>query len=139
MRGRFGGMLVALWIWVFPLVAPWALLVAVNMTSPTTPLVRTRLPHERWRPDRCTWDCHNRGCHHRPKLPEIVTGDRHLFGATIRGLYTLGRVFSGNRSVGYGVANLVVFCLAWPALMYALWVIAWRQRFEIRRLRAGGV
>jgi hypothetical protein len=136
-RTRLGGVLVALWIWVFPLVAPWVVLVAVNLTSPAIPLLRASLPGERWRADRCTWDCHNRGCHHRPKLPAIITGDRYIFGATIRGLYALGTLFSTDRFIGYGIANILVFCLAWPALMYALWVIAWKQHLAIRRLRAG--
>lgn len=124
------------WIYVFPLVAPWAILVAVNAVPPGVPLARTRIPHERFERDRCTWDCHNRGCHHRPKLPALVSGDRYLFGATIRGLYALGRLFSSNRFIGYGIANLVVFCLAWPALMYWLWVRAWTQAETLRALRA---
>ncbi len=130
------GLLRALWIYVFPLVAPWLILVAVNAMPPAVPLARTSIPHERWQPDRCTWDCHNHGCHHTPKLPAIITGDRSIFGATVRGLYLFGTLFSRNRFVGYGIANIVVFCLAWPALMYWLWVRAWTQAETLRALRA---
>ncbi len=125
-----------LWIYVFPLVIPWAILFGVNAAPPPAPLLRTSIPVERWDPDRCTWDCHNRGCRHAPVLPAVITGDRYLFGATVRGLYALGSLFSSDRFKGYGIANIAVFCVAWPALMYALWVCAWRQRGETRRLRA---
>ena len=128
--------LLALWIYVFPLVAPWALLAAVNATDPTVPLARATLPREPRRDERCTWYCHNHGCPHRAVLPAVLTGDRYLFGATIRGLYAMGRAFSRDRAHGYGAANLAVFCLAWPALMYGLWVAVWRQRETLRALRA---
>ncbi len=128
----------ALWIYVLPLVAPWAIVVGVNAAPPAVPLARASIPHERWMRDRCTWDCHNRGCRHRPRLPALLTGDRGAFGATIRGLYALGRTFSRDRFVGYGVANLAVLCLAWPALMYWLWVRAWTQAETLRSLRARG-
>jgi hypothetical protein len=124
------------WIYLFPLVAPWAILMGVNAMPPGVPLVRTSVPHERWEPRHCNWDCHNHGCRHRPKLPALITGDRYVFGTTIRGLYTLGRLFSRNRFVGYGIANLVVFCVVWPLLMYWLWVRAWTQAETLRTLRA---
>jgi hypothetical protein len=123
-----------LWIYIFPLVAPWVILIAVNAAPPSLPF-RESIPEERWLPDHCTWDCHNRGCRHAPVLPAVITGDRYIFGATIRGLYALGSLFTSDRFKGYGIANLAVFCVAWPALMYALWVSAWRQREELRRLR----
>jgi hypothetical protein len=131
------------WIYVLPLVLPWVILLVVNATSPAPAPggsaglpIRTEIPVERWRPDRCTWDCHNHGCRHAPVLPAVITDDRYVFGATIRGLYVLGSLFSRDRFAGYGMANIAVFCVAWPALMYALWVRAWRQREELQRLRA---
>lgn len=130
--------LLTLWIYALPLIAPWALLVAVNVTDPAVPFARTRVPREPRRPDRCTWACHNRGCTHRPRLPAVFTSDRYLFGWTIRALYGVGHAFSRDRFVGYGVANLVVLCAAWPALMYGLWVVVWRQRETLRALRAAG-
>lgn len=133
---RTRSLLLVLWIYAAPLVAPWAILFGTNATDATLPLVRTSLPQEPRREDRCTWACHNRGCRHPPRLPAVLTGDRYLFGQTIRGLYAVGRVFSSDRALGYGAANLVVFCALWPGLMYALWVIFWRQFFEIRALRA---
>lgn len=126
-----------LWIYVFPLVAPWALLFAVNASSPSVPLVRASIPREPYRADHCTWECHNRGCRHRPALPEVLSGDRGAYGMTIRGLYSVGGTFTRDRRRGYGAANLALLCVGWPLLMYALWVLAWRQREELRRLRAG--
>ncbi len=130
------GLLWFLWIYVLPLLAPWALLYGVNATDPSVPMVRTAMPAQRFRADRCTWYCHNHGCRHRPVLPAVLTSDRYLFGGTIRGLSTLGRLFSNNGSLGYGIANLLVYCTVWPGLMYLLWVIAWRQHRELRRLSA---
>lgn len=128
--------LLALWIYLLPLVAPWAILLAVNASDPATPLLRSSLPQQPHRPDACTWDCHNHGCRHRPRLPPLLTSDQGLFGATIRGLYRAGGALSSDRSRGYGAANLLLLCAAWPALMYALWVIVWRQRLALRSLRS---
>lgn len=123
-----------LWIWVAPWVLPWVLLVAVVKLPPSAPVPRTTMPMEARRSDRCTWACHNRGCTHRSALPAVLTSDRGLFGATVRGLFALGALFSSNPARGYGIANILVFCVAWPALMYALWVGAWRDRARIRAL-----
>lgn len=128
-------LLVALWIWVLPLVAPWALLLALNAAS-STPLVRARIPEEPRVADRCTWSCHNHGCRHRPALPALLSGDRGLHGLTIRALFSVGRGLSRDRALGYGAANLLLLCVAWPGLMYALWVVAWRQRLALRAARA---
>ena len=127
----------ALWIYVAPLALPWVILYGVNAMPPAVPLARTGIPHERFERDRCTWDCHNRGCRHRPRLPAVISGDRGLFGLTIRGLFALGGAFTRDRRAGYGAANLAVFCVAWPALMYGLWVLAWRQAETLRALRKG--
>ncbi|MFO0558139.1 MAG: hypothetical protein U0269_08975 [Polyangiales bacterium] len=124
------------WTWVAPLVLPWALLFAAVAWPPGAPIPRRSIPTEARHADRCTWACHNRGCSHRPALPAVITDDRYVFGATIRALYALGTLFSRDRFRGYGIANILVFCLAWPALMYALWVSAWRQRFRVSALRA---
>ena len=125
-----------LWIYLVPLLAPWIILFAVNASSAGVPSVRAALPHPVRQPARCNWDCHNHACSHRPKLPAVLTSDRYVFGTTVRGLYLLGRIFSSNRFEGYGIANLLVFCLLWPALMYVLWVRYWTQRAALLRLRA---
>lgn len=121
-----------LWIWVAPLVIPLALFVGVLAVPPSAPFPRTAIPQDVYRPTRCTWSCHNRGCHHRAALPASLTGDDGLYGKTIRGLFRLGARLHPDRMRGYGAANFLVFCLAWPGLMYALWVIAWKQRFALR-------
>jgi len=126
-----------LWIYIFPLAVPWVMLFGVNAAPPALPL-RTSIPEERFQADHCTWDCHNRGCRHAPVLPAVITGDRYIFGATIRGLYALGSLFTKDKFKGYGIANIAVFCVAWPALMYGLWVVVWRQREKLRRLRGEG-
>lgn len=125
-----------LWVWVAPWVLPWALLVAVVQLPPRAPLPRRAIPVEARRADRCTWACHNRGCSHRTALPAALTGDDALFGATIRALYALGALLSSDRARGYGMANVLVFCVAWPALMYALWVRLWLDRARIQALRS---
>jgi hypothetical protein len=125
----------SLWIYVAPLVLPWLLLFSVNALAGVAAPRRT-LPREARVESRCTWACHNRGCSHRPRLPAVITSDRYLFGATVRGLFSLGTLFSRDRFEGYGIANILVFCLAWPALMYALWVRVWTQRETLLRLRA---
>jgi hypothetical protein len=66
----------------------------------------------------------------------VITSDRVLFGATIRSMYALGSWLSKDRSRGYALANILVFCVAWPAVMYALWVRAWLKHQEISALRA---
>jgi hypothetical protein len=124
------------WVYGAPLVVPWMTLLAVNASDPKIPLARSVIPREPHRAATCTWACHNRGCRHRPKLPAVITSDSAAFGATMRGLYALGGLFTRDRARGYGAANLAVFCVLWPALMYALWVIAWRQRAELGRLRS---
>jgi hypothetical protein len=123
---------------VAPLVLVPLLFVAVLRSGEPAPYWRHSLPREAARPDRCTWACHNHGCRHRPVLPRLLSGDDGLFGATIRLLHGMGRVMApGRGNVGYGAANLLVFCLVWPAGMYALWLVAWRQRRRLRELRRG--
>lgn len=120
------------WVWVAPLVIPLALFVAVLAVPPSAPFPRSAIPQEQFRPARCTWACHNRGCAHRPALPASLAGDAGLYGKTVRGLFRLGARLHPDRMRGYGAANFLVFCLAWPGLMYALWVIAWKQRAALR-------
>jgi hypothetical protein len=117
------------------LVVP-AIFVGVLRSGDPAPLARVALPAEPYRADRCTWYCHNHGCPHRPKLPGVLSGDDGLFGKTIGALKHAGSTLvPSDPAVGYGVANLLVFCALWPGLMLALLVIAVRQRREIRALR----
>lgn len=119
-----------------PLVLVPALFLAVVRAGDPAPLGRRALPDEPYRAHRCTWHCHNHGCRHAPVLPAVLSGDDGVFGAAIRGLYGLGRVLVPGRSAaGYGAANLLVFCLVWPAGMYALYLVALRQRRRLRELR----
>jgi hypothetical protein len=125
-RGRF--LFYALLpLWLVPL-----LFVAVVESSGALPLARGHIPDEPYRPDRCTWYCHNHGCRHRPALPAFFAGDDGLFGATVRALHAAGRSFGPDASgAGYGAANLAVFCAAWPGAMYALYLVALRQRAQL--------
>jgi hypothetical protein len=120
-----------------PLVVVPLLFVAVLRSGEPAPLWRRTLPREGYRPDRCTWDCHNHGCRHRPVLPRLLSGDDGLFGAAIHALHGLGRGLApGRGNVGYGAANLLVLCALWPAGMYALWLVALRQRRLLRVARS---
>lgn len=100
---------------------------------------RREIPHERQDPQRCNWSCHNHGCRHAPRLPDWLSGDRGLFGQTIRLLRRAGTVMvPTNPGVGYGLANLLLFCIAWPGLMWGLFCVAiaqWLRRGERRRRR----
>ena len=119
-----------------PLLLVPLLFVAVLRSGDPAPWRRRALPREEHRADRCTWYCHNHGCRHRPSLPRVLVGDDGLFGAAIRALHGMGRVMApGRGNVGYGAANLLVFCLVWPAGMYALYLVALRQRRQLREAR----
>lgn len=130
-------MLRRLLVLVLPLVAPWLVVLAVNAAPPAVPLVRSHLPHEPFAADHCTWACHDHGCRHRPVLPSSLTADDALFGDSIRALYRLGSHLSADRATGYGAANILVFCLVWPALMYGLWLLVWWQGGQLARARTG--
>jgi hypothetical protein len=120
---------------VAPIIVLAGIFVAVLATG--RPMWRTTLGVESYQPSRCTWDCHNHGCRHRSVLPPVLTGDHGLFGWAIGALYRLGdRLVPGDRRAGYGLANLLVFCFAWPGLMYGLYLLALWQRAELRRGRA---
>jgi hypothetical protein len=103
-----------------------AVLVAV-LASPAG--IRRGVPHEPYRPDRCTWACHNHGCRHRSRLPRSIAGERGLYGATIAGLAGLGRALRpDDPGTGYRAVNLLIYCVAWPSLTVALFAIAWARR-----------
>lgn len=115
-----------------PLVLPWLVFVAVLGTG--RPVWRTSVPDEPYAKSTCTWSCHNHTCRHVPLLPPSLTSDRGLFGRTIRGLQHAGSALSRDRRTGYGAVNLLLFCLVWPGTMYALAVMALRQRVRLARL-----
>jgi len=122
---------------VAPLVLVPLLFVAVLRSGDPAPYRRRVLPREGFRPDRCTWHCHNHGCRHRPVLPLFLSGDGGLFGRAIRVLHGMGQAMApGRGNVGYGAANLLVFCVLWPAGMYALWLVVLRQRRLLRDARS---
>jgi hypothetical protein len=127
-RARFWGLA------LLPIALLFVLFVAVLHARPT-PAWRSALPDEPFRPERCTWFCHNHNCHHAPSLPAWLTSDKGAFGLTIHGLYALGSLFSKDRYLGYGAANLFVFCFLWPTTTYGLWLLGLRQREALKRAR----
>ncbi len=118
--------------------APVVLLLAIFVYVVATPsfTLRTHLPVEALNPLRCTWFCHNHGCPHMAKLPAWLTSDAGLFGQTIKALYGLGASISKTRGIGYGLANLLVYCVLWPTVTYALWTVVVGQGATLRRERA---
>jgi hypothetical protein len=70
-------------------------------------------------PRRCSWYCHDHSCPHPARLPAALTSDGGAFGMTIEALAVAGRV----TGLGYQGMNLLVFCVLWPAVTYALFVI----------------
>lgn len=69
-------------------------------------------------------------------LPGWLTSDRGAFGLAIRGLSVLGSGLARDRATGYGLANLLVFCVAWPVGTYGLWLVVLRQHEAIARPKA---
>jgi hypothetical protein len=117
---------------VLPLVVTALVFVAVVESQPGTPLLRRAIPDEPFVAARCTWRCHNRGCRHTPWLPPLLTSDAGWFGGTLRLFHRMGDALSPrDHGVGYGAANLIVFVVAWPALMYGLYLIALWQRARL--------
>lgn len=100
--------------------------------------LRTHVPSEPRHTTVCTWACHNHGCSHGAKLPPWLSGDRGLFGATIRGLGRAGHVLSDDPRVGYGAANLLLLAFGWPSLMAGLFGVAAWQRAKLSALRSAG-
>lgn len=120
---------------LFPIVLLVVLFLGVLFARPTT-LFRRTIPDQAYHPQRCTWYCHNHGCRHAPKFPGWFTSDEGAFGGTVHGLYWLGSLMTRDRFLGYGMANLLVFCFGWPVGTYALWLLAWKQNDALRAARA---
>jgi hypothetical protein len=120
---------------LFPFLLLAVLFVGVVHARPT-PWFRMAMPDVAFDPKHCTWFCHNHGCDHQPVVPGTLTSDEGLFGQTVHGLYALGRAFSNHETTGYGIANLLVFCIGWPAVTYALWLRFLRQRETLKELHA---
>ncbi|MFO0586373.1 MAG: hypothetical protein U0441_02475 [Polyangiaceae bacterium] len=131
---RLAILLAPLWL------VPVAFVAVLRTGTPPAPLVRGAIPNEAHTAAHCTWSCHNHGCNHVPSLPAFLSGDAGLFGWTVRALHAAGdRAMPGDRFAGYGAVNLAVFCAVWPAAMFALYVIAVRQRFRIIDARRASV
>lgn len=100
-----------------------AIFIAVLRVGTPVPFPRANIPAERFLPERCTWACHNHGCDHSPRLPAWLSSDEGLFGLTVNGLHRLGRwAMPHSPRQGYGLVNLIIFCLLWPALMWGLYL-----------------
>jgi hypothetical protein len=117
------------------LLVPLLFVAVLRSGDPPAPFARATIPDERFESSRCTWACHNRGCRHPPVLPSVLTGDEYLFGWAVRGLHGWGDSLApGDSFAGYRAANLALFCAAWPAAMFALWVAALHMRARRRAL-----
>lgn len=73
-----------------------------------------------FRRDRCSWYCHDRGCHHTARLPAGLTSDEGAFGETIKALFLSGR----KTGLGYQGMNILVFCVVWPIVTYFFYTVA---------------
>lgn len=113
---------------LLPIFAVCLSFVAV-LESASAPLVRRNVPEEPFLTGQCTWACHNHGCDHEAVLPDWLTSDQGLYGQTIRWLRRAGRHVGGGNQ-GYAAANLILFCVVWPLLMYALYLaLVWDWMF----------
>jgi hypothetical protein len=119
---------------IAPLVALVVLFLSV-LGAGRNPMWRHSIPQESFVADHCTWACHTQGCRHAPVLPAFLTSDRGAFGLTISALFAIGRVLSRDRGTGYGLANFLVFLVAWPSITYWLWLLVLRQRRTLAALR----
>ncbi len=95
-------------------------------------VVRTRRPRPAFSPRTCNWRCHNHGCRHGMRVvgPPLAGPTRNgrvggLFGWTVQALHATG---------SYRTANLLVFCLLWPALALGLWSWVVWQGLQLRTL-----
>jgi hypothetical protein len=121
---------------IVPLVITMTGFVAVVLAGPEAiEFPRAELPRAEPLPDHCNWSCHNSGCFHAPVLPGVLAGDRGLYGLAMKALYRLGSHLDSRRGVGYGLANLLVFCGAWPVVTYGLWLVLLWQRWRLLRIR----
>lgn len=66
----------------------------------------------------------------------MFTSDDALFGWAVRRLHAFGSVLvpDDDSGAGYGAANILIFCAAWPGLMFGLWVSGCSSRDARRRL-----
>jgi hypothetical protein len=109
--------------------------VAVLRVGTPVPFPRANIPAERFVPERCTWACHNHGCQHSPRLPDWLSSDEGLFGQTVHGLHRLGRwAMPHSPRQGYGLVNLIIFCLLWPALMWGLYLKGLSLSLRLRQV-----
>lgn len=122
-------------IWLLPVALVAAIFWAVLHSGPA-PFPRTAIPKEPYVRDRCTWICHNRGCRHPARLPGWLTDDSGLFGQTVGALHQAGSAILPTRpNEGYGLVNLLLFCVVWPGAMWLLLGLALNQRLRLRELR----
>lgn len=123
---------------VAPLVLLPAIMLAVNLAmNPPGELLR----HSKPTPPQgayCSWYCHNHGCHHPSGLTKIFG---NVTGRAVSAYLSAGYRFARTHGVGHGdyfpiyvAANLLVYVLVWPMLMYGLYVIEVVQRARIREL-----
>lgn len=76
----------------------------------------------------CTRYCHNAGnCKHDPVLPDYIAGDDGYYGNAIDALFSLGDKLAAigdlTRFEGYGLANILVFCIIIPLLHFVFMAI----------------
>ncbi|MEZ4299608.1 MAG: hypothetical protein R3B70_31960 [Polyangiaceae bacterium] len=63
---------------------------------------------------------------------------RRPTGWTVRALRAAGNSAMPSQGLaGYGAVNLAVFCVLWPGAMFALYILAVRQRFRIQDAKRG--
>ena len=128
-RRGLGWLLIAL----LPLALVAAVCWGVLRWGDPLPFPRKTIPREAFVAERCTWHCHNHGCRHAPQLSPWLAGDHGLFGQTVHGLHAIGRVLMPDRpNEGYGLANLLLFCLLWPGAMWGLYLLAAWQAIRLR-------
>ena len=73
--------------------------------------------------DGCTRYCHNSGCPHDALLPDFITSNAGYFGDIVGWLHAVGRQIDGvlgMHGAGYGIINLLLFCIMVPVVHLTL-------------------
>ena len=83
---------------------------------------------KRHNPEFCTMHCHDRTCNHKPLIADArITSDTGLFGQAIAKLSAAGKKIAKSLGVssfeGYGIANLLIFCVGVPVLHVFLMIL----------------
>jgi hypothetical protein len=109
---------------LFPLLAPFLMIITINewcrgsiREKPHSLLGITAMNSNAVRPDRCTWNCHDNTAyclkHHVSILKPVLPWTNAIYFGNIKLLMMTG---------AYGLANILLYVILWPSLLYRLYL-----------------